>query len=87
MVVAVMPKTTLVIISVELDEADEDMLTGLLVGREGAENNDSTIYQVMKRLKTECCYRSNCFVVRVSHLIGILSCGLRCSPTELALDL
>ena len=49
-----MPKTTLVIISVELDEAEEDMLTGLLVLREGAEKDDSTIYKAMKRLKTGC---------------------------------
>lgn len=30
MVVAVIPKTTLVIVSVELDEAEEDMLRGVI---------------------------------------------------------
>ena len=52
MAVAVMPKTTLVIIWVESDEAEVDML---LVRREGAEKDDSTIYQAMTRLKTESC--------------------------------
>ena len=50
MVVAVIPKTTLVIIPVELDEAEEDILTRLLVRWESAEQRDSTIYQAMKRL-------------------------------------
>ena len=50
MTVAVSPKTTLVITSVELDEAEEEgMLRGQLVQCEGAERGDSRMYGAMKR--------------------------------------
>ena len=49
-VVAVIPKTILVAISVVLDEAEEDMLTRQGVRGNGAEEGDIALCQVMERL-------------------------------------
>ena len=50
MMVAVIPKTTLMAISVVLDEAEEDMLTGQLVRGTRAEEGDFGVWQGMERL-------------------------------------
>ena len=50
MMVAVIPKTTLMAISVVLDEAEEDMLTGQGVRGKGAEEGYFGVCQRMERL-------------------------------------
>ena len=50
MMVAVIPKTTLMAISVVLDEAEEDMLTGQLV-RDTRAEGDFAVWQEMERLE------------------------------------
>lgn len=47
--VAERPKTTLIIVWAELDEAEGDMLRGRLVQWEGVESGDWKMYQGMKR--------------------------------------
>ena len=49
-IVAVIPKTILVAISVVLDEAEEDMLRGHLVRGKSAEEGDFGVCQGMERL-------------------------------------
>lgn len=49
MMVAERPKTTLIIVWAELDEAEGDMLRGRLVRWEGAESGDWKMCQGMKR--------------------------------------
>ena len=50
MIVAVIPKTTLIAISGVLDEAEEDMLTGQLVRGTRAEEGDLRVCPGMERL-------------------------------------
>ena len=50
MMVAVIPKTTLMAISIVFDEAEEDVLTGQLVWGTRAEEADFGVCQGMERL-------------------------------------